>query len=116
MVISVSAPNDQKMLRQRAGKQSMKRILAIVALALVVALVVIYIGDYLVLRYKIWQKHEAYATVTVYRYYAIQEKGNKTEYVFHNSEVDTCVHALFPHLGDPPCWYLTRHTAQQTDI
>jgi hypothetical protein len=116
MVISVSAPTEQKTLGQTAGKQSMKRILAIGALALAVVLVVVYAGDYLILRYKIWQKHEAFATVTVYRYYAIQEKGNKTEYVFHNSEADTCVQALFPHLDDLPCWYLTRHTQQQTDI
>jgi hypothetical protein len=45
MVISVNAPTEQKTLGQTAGKQSMKRILAIVALALAVVLVVVYAGD-----------------------------------------------------------------------
>jgi hypothetical protein len=28
----------------------------------------------------------------------------------------TCVHSLFPHSGDPPCWFLIRHAEQRTDI
>jgi hypothetical protein len=26
------------------------------------------------------------------------------------------VNSLFPHAGDVPCWYLKRHTQQETDI
>jgi hypothetical protein len=26
------------------------------------------------------------------------------------------VHALFPHAGALPCWYLSRHPEQRTDI
>jgi hypothetical protein len=43
-------------------------------------------------------------------YYSVAEKNNKTEYLPSNSEQDTCVHSLFPHLGFSPCWYLSRHT------
>jgi len=27
-----------------------------------------------------------------------------------------CVHSLFPHVGDSPCWYLSRHTQQQINM
>jgi hypothetical protein len=26
------------------------------------------------------------------------------------------VNSLFPHAGHVPCWYLKRHTQQETDI
>jgi hypothetical protein len=46
------------------------------------------------------------------RLLAIPAKGNKVEY-----EVDSvrpeedvpCAHSLFPHGGNGPCWYVTRH-------
>jgi hypothetical protein len=28
----------------------------------------------------------------------------------------TCVNSLFPHQGYLPCWYLSKHTDQRTDI
>jgi hypothetical protein len=27
-----------------------------------------------------------------------------------------CVYSLFPHFGDSPCWYLSRHTRQQVNV
>jgi len=26
------------------------------------------------------------------------------------------VRSLFPHFGNPPCWYLRKHTEKQIDI
>jgi hypothetical protein len=49
----------------------------------------------------------------MYRLLAIPLKDGKTEYEFDTQqpEVDApCVHALFPHLGDSPCWYLQRNS------
>jgi hypothetical protein len=40
-------------------------------------------------------------------------KDGKTQYAFDPPGPQECVNSLFPHLGDPPCWYLTRHTKQQ---
>ena len=43
----------------------------------------------------------------------VQCERCKTEYEFDTQqpEVDApCVHALFPHLGDSPCWYLQRNS------
>jgi hypothetical protein len=86
---------------------------AVVSVILLFALV--YIGDYLLVRWKMAhpQNGPAFGTVHMYRLLAIPLKDGKTEYEFDTQqpEVDApCVHALFPHLGDSPCWYLQRNS------
>ena len=61
-------------------------------------------------------RHQPTGTVIVRRYLAIQEKANRIEYVFQGEQNQTCVHALFPHQGSTPCWYLARHSEQRVDI
>ena len=59
---------------------------------------------------------DPYETLTAPRVYAIAEKGNKTEYqIDADNPVQqvTCVHALFPHGGQAPCWQVQR-TLHQT--
>lgn len=73
----------------------------------------LYLGDYGVLRLR---SAQAFGTVSVYRYYAIEKKSNKVEYAFLDKQDQTCVHSLFPHMGHAPCWYLQRHTEQKMDI
>jgi hypothetical protein len=75
-----------------------------------------YAGDYLFWRYKVSTGHNAYATVTVQFYYAIQEKNGKTEYDFQPPQQETCVNSLFPHAGYPPCWYERRHTQKPISV
>jgi hypothetical protein len=56
---------------------------------------------------------EAFGTVQMERLYAIPQKNGKTDYEFdaQQPEVTTpCVHAIFPHMGDAPCWYLQRNS------
>jgi hypothetical protein len=46
------------------------------------------------------------------RMLAIPEKNNKVEYqidTVHPEEDLPCTHSLFPHAGNRPCWYVTRH-------
>jgi hypothetical protein len=93
-----------------------KRILAMGLAALITLLAAIYLGDYAVLRYRAAKNLGAFGSVTIYRYYAIQKKANKTEYVFKGSDDQTCVNSMLPHMGHTPCWYLQRHTEQRTDI
>jgi hypothetical protein len=83
-----------------------------VALGTLLFLVVLYAGDYALVRLR----HEPTGSVAVRRYYAIQEKANRVEYVFDKEENQTCVQSLFPHLGLVPCWYLSRHTEQRENI
>ena len=46
------------------------------------------------------------------RILAISNKGGKTEYAIdavHPEEDIPCVHSLFPHASQKPCWYVARH-------
>jgi len=95
---------------------NMRPKLAIVIVAVIGFLCAIYAGDYAVWRYRAVRNRRPFGSVTVYRYYAIQKKANKVEYVFNGTENQTCVHSLFFHMSYQPCWYLERHTEKRTEI
>jgi hypothetical protein len=78
--------------------------------------VLAYAVDYIVFRYHGAEDRQAFGQVTVSRYYAIEQKSGKTQFIFQPPAAQTCVHSLFPHAGCVPCWYLQRHTEQRTDI
>jgi hypothetical protein len=94
----------------------LRHVLGIAIVSLVGLLAIVYVGDYLSVRYRIPGKREQFGTVTVQRYDAVQQKSGKTEFIFNPPVAQTCVHALFPHFGYPPCWYLKQHTEPRTDI
>jgi hypothetical protein len=94
----------------------MRRRLAIGTVSMIGLWCAIYAGDYAALRYREARNRGPFGTVIVYRYYAIQKKANKVEYVFNGTEDQTCVHSLFSHMHYRPCWYLERHTEKRTDI
>lgn len=75
-----------------------------------------YGADYAVFRYRVASHRQPFGQVTVLPYDAVLQKSGKTQFIFNPPEVQTCVHALFPHGGYEPCWYLQRHTEQRTDI
>jgi len=90
-----------------------KRIL----IAFVAAFALVYAGDYVSLRVRMLHAKpgDPFETVTALRILAIGEKGNKTEYSvdpLQPQQTAECVHSLFPHRGDPPCWYLKQKFAQ----
>jgi hypothetical protein len=87
--------------------------IALLALGLLFAL--LYAGDYVVLRVRI-ARGAGYATVNVRQYYAINEKNNRTEYVYGSTQDQPCVNSLFSHQGLQACWYLRRHPEQQVKI
>ena len=72
--------------------------------------------DYAVFRVRVVAKWDAYGSVVVDHYYAVLQKNGKTELIFDPPGPQTCVNALFPHAGWMPCWYLSRHPEQRTDI
>ena len=76
----------------------------------------VWLVDYAVLRVKIATNHQPYGTVTVQPLYAVPQKDHKTQYMVGDPADQQCVNSLFPHMGDSPCWYLTRHTNQQIDM
>jgi hypothetical protein len=77
---------------------------------------VVYGGDWLVIRYRIWRQGNAFGTVTVTPVYVIHEKNDKTQYQYNSPQDQPCLHSLFPHFGYSPCWYLSRHQEQRIDI
>ena len=76
----------------------------------------LYAADYAVIRYRIATNRNPYGAVTVQPYYAVPRKDHKTEYLFDDPQDQTCVHALFPHFGNPPCWYLQRKTQKRINL
>jgi len=83
------------------------------AAAVVVA---VFLIDYGVFRLRVLTGRQAYGSVVVRSYYAVLQKNGKTSFIFDPPQPWTCVNSLFPHQGYPPCWYLTRHPEQRTDI
>jgi hypothetical protein len=81
-----------------------------------VALVGLYIVEDLSVRYRIPSTRATLGTVTVERFYAIPQKGGKTEFVSAEPELRPCVHAILPHLGYGPCWYIARRTEERIDM
>jgi hypothetical protein len=82
------------------------------AAALVAASVVVYAADWaaLLLRERAGRGH---GVVVVESTDVVREKGNKLEFFGNPPQSVPCVHALFPHAGEPACWWLARHADQQ---
>jgi hypothetical protein len=88
------------------------RILAKRALvAAVIALAVLYLGDFVSVRIRMLHPKPAdpFESMTAMRVLAIPEKNGKTSYEIDQQnpqQTITCVHSLFPHSGYSPCWYV----------
>jgi hypothetical protein len=90
-----------------------KRIL--IGFVLVVAIV--YACDFAYVRVRMMHAKpgDPFETITSLRILAIGEKGGKTEYdvdPVQPQQTGVCVHSLFPHNGNLPCWYLKKKFAQ----
>jgi hypothetical protein len=94
----------------------MKRTIILLLAALCGFVAVAFAADYLVFRLRVFRNISPYAEVTVQEYYAIQEKNNRTEYVYKDMAQQQCINALFSHRGYAPCWYARRHTEKAVHI
>jgi hypothetical protein len=90
----------------------MKRLFLRSVVAIAAFLLVLYLGDTLMLHLRA----SPYSTVTVQHYYVIKQKNNKYEVRYDRDIDQPCANALFPHSGNPPCWYVRRHPEQRTEI
>jgi hypothetical protein len=93
----------------------LKRILTIAVLGGLLACALVYACDYVSLRYRIPNNRQQFGSVVVQRTWVIPMKDGKTQYSFDPPAPQECVNSLFPHLGDPTCWYLNRHPRQQVN-
>jgi len=88
-----------------------------IAIAILAAAALIYIGDFAWVRVRMMhpKSDDPFETITALRILAVDEKGNRTEFTVdpvQPQQTATCVHSLFPHYGDQPCWYLKKKFAQ----
>jgi len=99
----------------RLGEQIRRIFLGILLFPLVTATLG-FVVDFGLFRLRVAAKRNPYGSVVVSHYYAVLQKNGKTQFIFDPPAPETCVHALFPHSGMQPCWYLDRHREQRTDI
>ena len=93
-------------------KRSLVRSLVLVG----VSLLTLYIGDNLVLRYRIRRNLQPYGSVLVKRYLAIKHKDQRVEFVSADPDLRPCAHSLLPQLGYKPCWYVGRNTTERIEM
>jgi hypothetical protein len=62
------------------------------------------------------RRGSAYGSVMVDDTQVIKDKGGKVEYFDNGPQPTPCVHALFPHEGQPSCWWLARHADQTQSV
>lgn len=97
-------------------KISIARLGKRIGVGIVLCICIAYACDYFLLRYRMSHKSDPFGAVEVHSYYAVPQKDGKTEFLFQPPESQTCVHSLFPHFGDYPCWYVSRRTQRRIDI
>jgi hypothetical protein len=97
-------------------RERLRRFFLAMVLGLLGAAILAFGVDFLIFRIRVATNHQAYGSVTVNHYYAVLQKNGKTQLIFDPPQAETCVNALFPHAGAPPCWYLSRHPEQRTDL
>ncbi len=100
----------------RTGREIILRAAGRVLTIVVLAIAALYIIDYGVLRYRIAANKTPFDSVTVRPYYAVPQKNHSTEFLMGDPQAQTCVNSIFPHIGDSPCWYLTRHKDQRINM
>ena len=93
-----------------------RRLLVLVTFGMVGLAVLVYLGDFTVFRVRVAAKRNPYGAITVQRFDAVLKKNGKTEFFYDPPQPETCVHAVFPHDGFAPCWYLNRHKEQGTNL
>jgi hypothetical protein len=87
----------------------------VLSVVLVLAAMV-YGGDWLSIRYRVWRHRDVFGSVSVTAVYVIHEKSGKTLYQYDAPQDQTCVRSLFPHFGYSTCLYLSWHQEKRIEI
>ena len=97
-------------------RELLRRIFLGVVVFLLGAARLAYAADFSLYRLRVATNRNPYSSEVVTHYYAILQKNGKTQFIFEPPQPEACVNAMFPHSGMRPCWYLSRHPEQRTDI
>ena len=95
---------------------SLKRLLVWLLPAAGLLLALVYVCDFLSVRYSIPKGRAIYGSVQVNDYLVVPLKNGKNEYDFSGSQQAICTNSIFPQLGFPPCWWLRRHREKREQI
>jgi hypothetical protein len=87
---------------------NMKRVWGRILRGLLALLVVLYLGDWIILRVRAQGSN----SVQVEQFLRTPLKGQKEEFDYMGTVAQPCVPALFPHQSEEPCWWLKRHKIQ----
>jgi hypothetical protein len=90
--------------------ETLRRRLSNAGIVVCVSLIILFAGDFLVLRIRIAAQGVAGVTQKVTTFQAALLKDNKFNVYFDQPQIQTCVRSIFPWLDDTPCWYVRRHT------
>jgi hypothetical protein len=86
----------------------MRRILIRIVVGLVVALAVVYVGDWAVWRIRV-ARGGGMGSVVVSTMVVASLKGNKEEYYPQGTQTVVCSQSIFPQVGGGACWWLQRN-------
>ncbi|NYF78991.1 hypothetical protein [Granulicella arctica] len=78
---------------------------------LAASLLLLYAADWAILRLRI-SHGTAFEVIQVHQFLATPLKGQKEEYDYMGDAPVSCSRSIFPQAGNPPCWWLARHTTQ----
>jgi len=85
-------------------------------LALLLLIVLVYAGDFLVLRYRMATNKNPFGSVTRTVYYSVKLKSGKTEFDYGGQQNFECPNTLLPQYMEKPCWLAKRQKDVQIDI
>jgi hypothetical protein len=88
----------------------MKRLLIRGLQGLLAVLLVLYLGDWALLR--VSSGGQASSSVQVEQFLRTPLKGQKEEFDYMGTVAQPCVPSLFPHSSAAPCWWLRWHKIQ----
>jgi hypothetical protein len=89
----------------------MMRIAAKALVGLVVALALVYLGDWAVWRVRV-ARGDGMGQLTVSRVVVAPLKGNREEYYSDGKAEVECSRSLFAQGGSEACWWMARHPVQ----
>jgi hypothetical protein len=97
------------------GQRIRKYMTRALAVAVLLAALVWTI-DWLILRHKVSQDCDAFGEVEVRYRFSIRLKNRRMEQRSEKPQMVECVHSMFSHYDEAPCWYLERHKNQMQTL
>ena len=85
-------------------------------IGIVILLAAAWVLDWLLLLRGMSAQGDAFGQVEIHRRFAIHLKNHQIEQRMEKPYLQGCVHSMFPHYRQTPCWYLVRHANDTQDL